>query len=187
MAKLFDDPSSEESRVECWFDGAIAPVNPGGHASYGVVIKVDGEVVLSEGGYVGHGPTMSNNVAEAAGAIRVLEALPTLLGALPDVATAVIYGDSQVVINQLPPRKKRQPQGLFVPYVRKAQALFEPLKPRVHFQWIPRERNAECDDLSKQVLIGRGIDFSDRSYEQLHRARLSHDLDNEFNEKYGEL
>jgi ribonuclease HI len=106
MAKLFDDPSSEESRVECWFDGAIAPVNPGGHASYGVVIKLDGEVVLSEGGYVGHGPTMSNNVAEAAGAIRVLEALPTLLDALPDGATAVVYGDSQVVINQIAPAEK---------------------------------------------------------------------------------
>ena len=31
--------------IECWFDGACEPKNPGGYASYGVIVKVDGRKV----------------------------------------------------------------------------------------------------------------------------------------------
>ncbi|MGD0012733.1 MAG: hypothetical protein ABSE93_29850 [Terriglobia bacterium] len=48
-----------------WFDGACEPVNPGGTASFGVVIKdKDGTVLRKEHGLVGKGSKMSNNVAE---------------------------------------------------------------------------------------------------------------------------
>ena len=59
--------------ITVYFDGACDP-NPGGHAGWGAVITIDGK---SEGlfGYVGFGPTMSNNVAEYAGLIGALEEL----------------------------------------------------------------------------------------------------------------
>ena len=139
--------------IEAWFDGAIAPKNPGGHASYGALIKFRGEMVFSADVYIGHGDGMSNNVAEACGVIRVLEALPVLLNAHPG-ETAVVYGDSQVVINAL---KNRSAGGLFAPYVAKAQALYFPLRDRVRLQWIPREENGAADALSRRPLLVRGI------------------------------
>ena len=80
-----------------WFDGACGPVNPGGTATFGVVIKnSDGIVLLKEHGYVGHGSGMSNNVAEYAGVLHVLKYLaPRLPGRV------TIHGDSNLVINQL--------------------------------------------------------------------------------------
>ena len=139
--------------IEAWFDGAIAPKNPGGHASYGVVIKIGGVIACNLDAYVGHGDGMSNNVAEACGVIRVLEELPGFLELNPG-ATAVVYGDSQIVINAL---KNRSAGGLFAPYVAKAQALYFPLRDRVRLQWIPREENGAADALSRRPLLVRGI------------------------------
>ena len=47
---------SEEPGILAWFDGACEPVNPGGTATLGVVIKDnDGTVLLKEHGLVGKG------------------------------------------------------------------------------------------------------------------------------------
>src|ERR1039457_2050017 len=59
-----------------WFDGACGPINPGGTATYGVVIKdQDGTILVREHSLVGEGSTMSNNVAEYAGVLHVLKYL----------------------------------------------------------------------------------------------------------------
>ena len=139
--------------INAWFDGCCEPKNPGGHAAYGVVIEVDGAITLQTGDYVGHGKEISNNVAEYAGVIRILEALAGIPG------TAVIHGDSKLVINQLGVKKWKSHGGLYVPYMQKAKLLLAPLKDRVKFQWIPREKNEMCDRLSKDVLRQRGIEF----------------------------
>src|SRR5450432_340898 len=56
-----------------WFDGACGPINPGGTASYGVMIKDQaGTILVRERGLVGEGSTMSNNVAEYAGVLHIL-------------------------------------------------------------------------------------------------------------------
>ena len=138
--------------IDCWFDGCCEPTNPGGHAAYGVVIEVDGETKLMTGDYVGCGSGISNNVAEYAGVIRILETLADIPG------TAVIHGDSKLVINQLGGKWKSH-GGLYVPYMQKAKELLKPLKGRVKFQWIPREKNEMCDGLSKDVLRNRGVEF----------------------------
>lgn len=52
--------------VEVWYDGCCEPVNPGGHAACGVLIKRDGQVLWQESRYIGYGPAMSNNVKELA-------------------------------------------------------------------------------------------------------------------------
>ncbi len=80
-----------------WFDGACEPVNPGGTASLGVVIKgEDGTVLLKDHGVVGKGKAMSNNVAEYAGVLRILK----YLSSRPP-GRVTIHGDSNLVISQL--------------------------------------------------------------------------------------
>lgn len=138
--------------IDAWFDGCCEPTNPGGHAAYGVVIECDGKTSLMTGGYVGCGSKISNNVAEYAGVIRILEALAEIPG------TATIHGDSKLVINQLGGTWKSR-GGLYIPYMQRAKELLGPLKSRVRFKWIPREQNEMCDGLSKQVLRDRGVEF----------------------------
>jgi ribonuclease HI len=140
------------ARIDAWFDGCCEPHNPGGHAAYGALVKVDGEIVFSEGRYIGSGSEISNNVAEYQGVIAVLEQITGLHG------QAVVRGDSQLVINQLK-RKWKARKGLYLPSYEKAIVLADSLRSRVRFEWIPREQNNECDQLSKKPLLDRNIQF----------------------------
>jgi ribonuclease HI len=58
-----------------YIDGACKPVNPGGTASYGLVVKFHqtGEVLYQEAKIVGSGPFMSNNVAEYSALLAFLK------------------------------------------------------------------------------------------------------------------
>ena len=161
--------------IECWFDGVCEPKNPGGHAAYGALIKVDGETVLREGGYVCNGPTASNNLAEYSGILAVLRWLDQNAGASPVKIT--IRGDSNLVINQLSGAwntnctKCRKPlkrcscatptPGLYFPFYEQARDLLAALTKRhkITLTWIPRKENEICDVLSKAVLKERGIEF----------------------------
>ncbi len=145
-------PENQQPLLEAWFDGVCEPVNPGGHAAYGAVVLRGGKELLREGGYVGHGEGMSNNVAEYAGVLRVLEFLATLDG------PALIRGDSKLVISQLTGEWKAK-KGLYLDRYRQAVALVARLGSRVRLEWVGRDQNSLCDDLSKQVLRDRGIRF----------------------------
>jgi ribonuclease HI len=138
--------------IEAWFDGATEPVNPGGHSAWGAAVRVDGQFVFREGGYVGFGPKMSNNVAEYA---AFMEAVSQCLKYPGPV---VIRGDSKLVINQMN-RKWRAKAGLYKPFYEQARLLWAKLAPRARLEWVPRERNEVCDGLSKGVLLARGIAF----------------------------
>lgn len=136
--------------IEGWFDGVCEPYNPGGHAAFGILLKVDGAPVVARAGYVGFGDQMSNNVAEFSGFIALLLEVKKFPG------IAMIRGDSKLVINTLSGKWKVK-QGLYVPYFTQARNLFELERQRIGLEWIPREANAECDDLSKAELKDRGI------------------------------
>ena len=43
------------TKLEVWIDGACEPINPGGTASYGVVIKNDEVTVFADSAIVGSG------------------------------------------------------------------------------------------------------------------------------------
>ncbi len=87
----------EDNEYNAWFDGACGPVNPGGTATYGIMIKdQDGTILVWEHGLVGKGSTMSNNVAEYAGVLHILK----YLSSRPP-GRVTIYGDSNLVINHL--------------------------------------------------------------------------------------
>src|SRR2546428_9566730 len=57
-------------------DGLCGPVNPGGKATCGCVIRDDsGSILTGKSGVVGKGPAMSNSVAEYAALCEALEFL----------------------------------------------------------------------------------------------------------------
>jgi len=152
-------PTTENSMSNdylAWFDGGCQPVNPGGTAAYGVVIKEqDGTILVWEHGLVGKGSGMSNNLAEYAGVLHILKYLSTR-----PPGRVTIYGDSNLVINQLN-GKWRIRKGVYLPIAIETKALLADLHGlgwQISLLWIPREQNEECDALSK-----KGCRVRDRS------------------------
>jgi len=148
--------------LEVWIDGACEPVNPKGTASYGLVIKQNGNLLYSESKIVGKGEGYSNNVAEYSGLIAFLKWLLTT-GKLSSLAIldydyATIRSDSLMLINQMS-GAWRVKQGMYVPYYHQAIDFINThgLYHHLTFKWIPREENWEADNLSKQALIAIGI------------------------------
>jgi len=127
--------------ITIYFDGLCRPRNPGGVATYGYVIYKDGEKVKSGYGIVGSGAGMTNNVAEYSALKCAAEWVRG--NCLND--EIVIKGDSQLVIHQMNGtwQIKSKTSKRFVPEIRK---LLEGRK--TSFVWIPREQNAEADQLS---------------------------------------
>jgi ribonuclease HI len=137
-----------------WFDGACGPVNPGGTATYGVMIKdQEGTILVWEHGLVGVGNAMSNNVAEYSGVLHILKYLSTR-----PPGRVTIHGDSNLVIDQLN-GKWRMRKGLYLSTAKEAKALLANLLSRgwqINLCWIPRAQNEECDALSKQACHAAG-------------------------------
>ena len=122
---------------------------PGGAASYEVVTTDDsGQILLKEHGLVGNGEAMSNNVAEYAGVLHVLKCL-----SCRPPGRVTIYGDSNLVINQLSGRWNIN-KGLYLSIATETKELLAYLRDlgwQFDFCWIPREQNEECDQLSKKA------------------------------------
>ena len=131
---------------KCWFDGACEPINPGGKASFGIVIECDGETIHETSGIIGSGPAMSNNVAEYAGISEIFGYLLSIEAK----GEVFIKGDSNMVVEQLNGRWKAR-GGLYFDFYKRAKEQLAKLKQNctVTIQWIPREENDRCDRLSK--------------------------------------
>ena len=144
--------------IEAWFDGVCEPTNPGGHAAYGALMRRNGKVFWQVARHVGHGPKISNNVAEYAAVLAILYRLEES----QEVREIVIRGDSKLVINQLGGRWRAR-RGLYLPFYRRAKVLTKTIQKscggNLKFEWVPRDQNGECDQLSKQVLRDMGIEF----------------------------
>ena len=154
----------EDNEYNAWFDGACEPVNPGGTATFGVVIKdQDGTVLLKEYGLVGKGSTMSNNLAEYAGVLHILKYL-----SYRPPGRVTIHGDSNLVISQLN-GKWRIRKGLYLSIAMEAKELLADLHSlgwQIDLRWIPRVQNEECDVLSKQT-----ADKPDSIRRKVHKRR----------------
>ena len=138
-----------------WFDGACEPVNPGGTATSGVIVKdKEGTALLEERRLVGHGEGMSNNVAEYAAMIRVFKYLATL-----PPGHAIVQGDSNLVINQLSGKWAAR-KGLYYATYLEARELLCRLRSlgwQVELLWVPRTQNEECDALTEGALAKAGV------------------------------
>ncbi|HKW05163.1 MAG TPA: ribonuclease HI [Nitrososphaerales archaeon] len=129
------------------FDGLCQPKNPGGIATYGVVIRKDGLKVFEGRGLAEAKPwseEASNNVAEYSGLIRGLEWLKRF-GHLGD--QILVRGDSKLVINQLNGAFKIKAPRLVELY-RRAEALLSEFK-KVRIEWVERSLNSDADNLSR--------------------------------------
>lgn len=155
--------------LEAYIDGACEPVNPGGTASYGVLILRQGlerygagpgdvepvvEPVWEDYGIVGSGPKMSNNVSEYAALVKLLEWLDKNL--LAEII--VVNSDSQMLVNQMSGKWKARSDKLYYPYYQRALTLMliDEFSKGVKFKWIPREQNL-ADELSIRALTKIGI------------------------------
>lgn len=152
--------------IECFFDGAVYPHNPGGHGGYGMLIRKDQQTIYSEAVYIGHWSELSNNVAEYAGAISVLRYLLK-----EEITEARICGDADLVVQQLNGKWKAK-SGAYLPYYREAYALRVRL-PNVNLEWIPREMNYAADELSQIAVRKRVVGFAlDATIETLEPPRI---------------
>jgi ribonuclease HI len=158
-------PAVRQPNIVAYFDGACEPVNPGGYASFGAVIFIDGVKVWELSKLFvpqkGRESETSNNVAEYSGFIAILE---YLLENKLNNEEIQIYGDSMLVLCQMlmddPKWHKRWEikDGFYVPLALKAKKLLEQF-PKIKGEWIPREKNSIADELSKAELIKAGITF----------------------------
>jgi ribonuclease HI len=131
--------------IEAYFDGLCEPKNPGGVATFGFVVYRDGKRV-HEGSGLAAAPFSSeatNNVAEYTGLLRALEWL--VAQGLQKEKT-LVRGDSELVIRQLKGEYKVK-SPLLAPLYRKVREL-EPEFKALAFEWIPREKNREADQLT---------------------------------------
>lgn len=132
-----------------YFDGSCWP-NPGGCAAYGSVVEKAGVTICEEAGVVDTSPLMSNNVAEF---IALAVGLRRLRESSPERGVLVsCYGDSQLVINIMNKKWRPSPDKLYYPAWEKADEEAQRLRflgATLTYQWIPREQNTRCDDLSK--------------------------------------
>src|SRR5262249_55830196 len=135
-----------------YFDGACEPTNPGGTASYGAVIYDEDEKRWECSEVYGEGKLMSNNVAEYAALIAVLEWF--IKQELCD-QEILVKGDSALVINQTFGSWKIK-NGLYAPLAKKAKELLSRFT-KIQGEWIARDRNDVADGLSKEALKQAGV------------------------------
>ncbi len=138
---------SQSKVIEVHFDGLCEPRNPGGVATYGVVIKMDGKKIFEECGLAEAKPwtnEASNNVAEYSALIRGLEWLKE-----HDLQRhkIVLLGDSKLVVNQLNGKFKVKAPRLVELYKR-AMDLIATFKD-IEVKWIDRSLNSDADLLSR--------------------------------------
>jgi len=127
-----------------FFDGACLPVNPGGIATYGFVIKLGDKTISDCGVVCERGGT--NNIAEYTALIKALEK-----AIKEKVESVKIYGDSQLVVYQINGIYSVRSERI-IPLYEKAIELLKHFK-RWKISWIPREENKEADELSRKAFL----------------------------------
>ena len=149
-----------------YFDGSCLPVNPGGVVGYGwhvndteIVSHQDGPVLVGSGIAFSGGPSATNNVGEYLALIDALSGFTARVLALhhPIRAGSLrlnIYGDSQVVINQMKGDWKVEGQNIKpVAFVAMMQTTrLREYNVEVAFQWVEREGNGLADHLASEPM-----------------------------------
>lgn len=124
-----------------WFDGATHP-NPGKMGIGGVLKGPDGS--FKEISF--HAGLGDSSSAEYIALIAVLQAA---VDANP--AKLVVYGDSQVILNDVNPTKRGESK-ILTERREQARQLIAQLND-VTLCWIPRKKNAEADALSQRAIL----------------------------------
>jgi len=97
--------------ITVYVDGLCEPVNPGGTATYGHIVRNESTTeVVRKFGVVGRGSKMSNNVAEYA---ALCEALTFLVNENLNRLPTEVRSDSRLLVNQMNGNWKIR-KGLYV-------------------------------------------------------------------------
>jgi ribonuclease HI len=139
--------SSAKEEYTVYFDGLCEPKNPGGVATYGLVVKHDGKTIHQDAGLAYAKPwtnEASNNVAEYSAIIHGLEWLKkNNLQAAP----ILLRGDSRLIVNQLNRTFKVKAKRILELHAKATQLLSEFRNARL--EWVDRSQNKEADLLSR--------------------------------------
>lgn len=138
------------------FDGSCGPKNPGGTAAYGFVLALrSSKDALDLGhGIIGSGEGMTNNLAEFWAVAQGLKAFLDLMRTEPALGGRKlrVYGDSKLVTQIMTGNWRASSDKAYWPGYETARSYLETIREAgvdVKFNWIPREQNTLCDDLSK--------------------------------------
>lgn len=131
--------------IKCYFDGSCEPKNPGGIMGMGAIVEQDGKEIFVHSNKIPAEITNTNNIAEY---LAFTEILNYLLRADLQNEDITIYGDSKLVIEQMFGTWKMKKGGKYIPYAINSKKLLKYFS-NLKGQWIPREENTRCDDLSK--------------------------------------
>jgi ribonuclease HI len=123
--------------IEVYTDGRAEP-NPG-LGTYGYVIYRDGRRIHSEHGFAGR--EVTNNYAEYLCLIKALEHLKAHRD--EDIT---VFSDSMLLVNQMSGKWKFK-RGAYSERYLEAKELVSSFS-KLRFEWIPREKNAEADELT---------------------------------------
>lgn len=144
-----------------YFDGACAPINPGGDMGLGFWIEENGKQIYSFSKFIDRTtfPTnTSNNIAEY---MALKEGLEYCIS--NGITELEVFGDSKLVIEQMKGNWKMK-KGLYLPYGEATKELVGEYT-KIDFNWIRREENDIADSLSNrdfptEVLKQAKINFS---------------------------
>ena len=149
-----------------YFDGSCEPVNPGGVVGYGWHISdphdnsdQTGPVLVGSGIAFSGGPSATNNVAEYLALIDALSGFTCRVLALhhpirPGGLKLTVYGDSQVIINQMKGDWRVKGQNI-KPVASVAMMQTTRLREynvEVEFEWVQRESNDLADHLAGEPM-----------------------------------
>jgi ribonuclease HI len=129
-------------KATLYFDGGTYPMNPG-HGGAGAVLVLEDGKELSFSQYLGEKKT--NNQAEYGGLLLGLSKALEM-----DITHLKVYGDSQLIVNQVNGDYACHNEGLY-PLYSMARSLF------LQFQfcslsWIPREKNSLADAAASNAI-----------------------------------
>ncbi len=129
-----------------FFDGACEPVNPGGVATWGIVVYKDNNLIHTDCGIAGNpfSSISTNNFAEYSALIKAIEYCFR-----KGIKRILVKGDSQLVIKQMTGEYSVRSACILPLYI-KASGYIKKFE-TIIFKWIPRKENQEADRLSKKA------------------------------------
>jgi ribonuclease HI len=137
-------------KITVHFDGSCEPTNPGGNMGFGATIKNVSGHLHRQNEFISASPKNSNNVAEY---LAVCIGLQWLVDNGFEHHEIEICGDSMLVINQLA-GTWRVKGGLYYDAYKRAETLRDKFT-NISFKWIPRDQNAEADQLSRSSTMAQ--------------------------------
>jgi len=135
-----------KNTYELYCDGACLP-NPGGEASFGFVLNLNGKFLTSGQGIIGFGGKTNNINAEYCAISNGLNQFIRLWDKYN--SELFIYSDSDFVVKQLTGKNKPRFDFSELRIVDFTIKLIKSFGVKVYIIWISREKNKIANDLAK--------------------------------------